>query len=171
MVSCLKSFHTLQRKEMFEKAQIYEWWQNPVPSLPPRNKTLPRSVKYYAIADIYIFCVLLRFWLISLLCFMYFVCDCKLTFACFWLQIIRVLTVIYRVYQARLPEHFGIYSQVNRTNKICFLDWAGKNPNLTQLPPPKFRYFPNHNRPKGDLMKMNFKNFQIEKCDSETVRR
>ena len=85
------------------------------------------------------------------------------------LHIISLLTCHFRLRD--YPEHFGIYSQVNRTNKMCFLDWAGKNPNLKQLPPLKFRYFPNHNRPKGDLMKMYFKNFQIEKCGSETVIR
>ena len=67
------------------------------------------------------------------------------------------------------PEHFGIYSQLNRKSKkpgFSFsprcVSWIEQDKILiSQLSPPKFRYFANQNGPKGDPMKMDFDSFQM----------
>ena len=41
---------------------------------------------------------------------------------------------------------------------------------ISQLLPPKFKYFANQNRPNEGPKKMNFENFLIEKLLSQTVR-
>ena len=65
------------------------------------------------------------------------------------------------------PEHFGIYSQLDRKSKTWFfiflnvyVSWIERDKILiSQLSPPKFRYFADQNGPKGDPIKMNFDNF------------
>ena len=74
------------------------------------------------------------------------------------------------------PEHFRIYSQLDRKNKAWFfiflnvyVSWIKQDKILiSQLLPPKFRYFADQNRSKVDPMKMNFDNFQMQKWGSET---
>ena len=71
-------------------------------------------------------------------------------------------------------EHFGIYSQLDRKSKTWFFIFLNvyvsrieQNKMLiSQLSPPKFRYFADQNWPKGDPMKMNFDNFQKQKWGS-----
>ena len=61
------------------------------------------------------------------------------------------------------PEHFGIYSQLDRKSKTWFfiflnvyVSWIERDKILiSQLSPPKLRYFADQNGPKGDPMKMN----------------
>ena len=68
-------------------------------------------------------------------------------------------------------------SQINRRSKTCFfiflnvyLSWIERDKILiSQLSPPTFTYFADHNEPKGEPMKMNFDNFQMQKWVSLTV--
>ena len=67
------------------------------------------------------------------------------------------------------PEHFGIYFQLNRKSKkpgFSFsprcVSWIEQDKILiSQLSPPKFRYFSSQNGPKADPMKMDFDSFQM----------
>ena len=76
------------------------------------------------------------------------------------------------------PEHFRIYCQLDRETKTWFfiflnvyVSWIQRDKILiSQLSPPKNRYFADQNGPKGDPMKMNFDNFQMQKWGSWTVR-
>ena len=69
------------------------------------------------------------------------------------------------------PEHFGIYSQLDRKSKTWFfiflnvyVSWIEQDKILIwQLSPPKFRYFADQTGRKEDPMKMNFDNFQMQK--------
>ena len=69
------------------------------------------------------------------------------------------------------PENFWICSQLDRKSKTWFFTflnvyifWIEQDKILiSQLSPPKFRYFTDQNEPKGDPMKISFDNFQIEK--------
>ena len=68
-------------------------------------------------------------------------------------------------------EHFGIYSQLNRKSKTWFfiflnvyISWIEWDKILiSQLSHPKFRYFANQNGPKGDPIKMKFRQFLYAK--------
>ena len=70
------------------------------------------------------------------------------------------------------PEHFGIYSQLDRKSKTWFfiflnvyVSWIEQDKILiSQLSPPKFRYFADQNGPKGDPRKWILTNF---KCKNE----
>ena len=72
------------------------------------------------------------------------------------------------------PKNVGIYSQLDRRGKSwyftflnVYVSWTERDKILiSQLSPPKFRYFADQNGPKGDHMKMNFDNFQMQKWDS-----
>ena len=72
------------------------------------------------------------------------------------------------------PEHFGIYSQLDRKSKTWFfiflnvyVSWIEWDKILmSQLSPPKFRYFADQNGPNGYPMKMNFDNSQMQKWSS-----
>ena len=65
------------------------------------------------------------------------------------------------------PDHFGIYSQLDRKSKTWFfiflnvyVSWIELDKILiSQLSPPKFRYFADQNGPKGDPIKIIFHNF------------
>ena len=68
------------------------------------------------------------------------------------------------------PENFGIYAQFYRKSKTWFFNfnvyvlWIERNKILiSQLSPPKFRYFAEQRDQRGDPMKMNFDNFQMWK--------
>ena len=69
------------------------------------------------------------------------------------------------------PKNVGIYSQLDRRGKSwyftflnVYVSWTERDKILiSQLSPPKFRYFADQNGPKGDHMKMNFDNFQMQK--------
>ena len=73
-------------------------------------------------------------------------------------------------------DKFG--SQLERKSKTWFftflnvyVSWIKRDKILiSQLTPPKFRYFADQNGRKEDPMKMNFGNFQIQKWISQTVR-
>ena len=73
-------------------------------------------------------------------------------------------------------DKFG--SQLDRKSKTWFftflnvyVSWIDRDKILiSQLSPPKFRYFADQNGPKGDPMKTNFEFFQIQKWISKTVR-
>ena len=73
-------------------------------------------------------------------------------------------------------DKFG--SQLERKNKTWFftllnvyVSWIERGKILiSQLTPPKFRYFADQNGQKEDPMKMNFGNFQIQRWISQTVR-
>ena len=73
-------------------------------------------------------------------------------------------------------DKFG--SQLERKSKTWFftflnvyVSWIERDKILiSQLTPPKFRYFADQNGWKEDPMKMNFGNFQIQKWISQTVR-
>ena len=75
------------------------------------------------------------------------------------------------------PEHFEIYSQLHRKSKTCFfiflsvyLSWIEWDKNLiSQLLPPKFRYFAYQNGPKGDPRKWILTNFKCKKIGFLTV--
>ena len=68
------------------------------------------------------------------------------------------------------PENFGVYSQLNRKSKtffyfpqcVCFLNPTGQNPNLTLLPQ-NSGILQTRMGQRGNLMKMNFDNFQMQK--------
>ena len=72
------------------------------------------------------------------------------------------------------PEHFRIYSQLDRKNKAWFfiflnvyVSWIKQDKILiSQLSPPKFKSFADQNGLKGDTMKMNFDKFQMQKWRS-----
>ena len=72
------------------------------------------------------------------------------------------------------PEHFGIYSQLDRKSKTWFfiflnvyVSWIEWDKILmSQLSPPKSRYFADQNGPNGYPMKMNFDNSQMQKWSS-----
>ena len=76
------------------------------------------------------------------------------------------------------PEHFGIYFQLDRKSETWFfmffnvyVSWTELDKILiSELSPPKFRYFADQNGPKEDPMKMNFDNFQMQKWGSKTDR-
>ena len=92
----------------------------------------------------------------------YFVFQQKLDIL---LHIIRSLFSHFRSWD--YPEHFGIYSQLNRKSKTWlfiflngYVSWIERDKILiSQLSPPKFRYFADQNEPKGDPIKDNFDNF------------
>ena len=75
------------------------------------------------------------------------------------------------------PENFGIHSQLDRKSKtwiFTFLNvyvcWIERDKILiSQLSPPKFRYFADQNgRTKVGSHEMNFNNFRIQKWISKT---
>ena len=90
------------------------------------------------------------------------------------LHIIRSLSSHFSSWDC--PENFGIYSQIDRKRKtfffhfpqcVCLLNRTGQIL-ISQLSPPKFRYFAHQNgRTKVDPMKINFDNFQIQKWISQ----
>ena len=69
------------------------------------------------------------------------------------------------------PEHFGSYFQLDRKSETWFftflnvyVSWTERDKILiSELSHPKFRYFADQNGPKGDPIKMNFYNFQMQK--------
>ena len=73
----------------------------------------------------------------------------------------------------------GIYSKLDRKSKtwfftflIVYVSWIERDKiPISQLSPPKFRYFSDQNGTKGgDHLKMNFGNFHIEKWIPQTFR-
>ena len=77
------------------------------------------------------------------------------------------------------PENFGIYSQRDRKSKTWFLtflsvyiswfEWMGKIL-ISQLSPPNLGILQTRMDQKGDPMKMNFDNFQMQTWVSWKVR-
>ena len=96
-------------------------------------------------------------------------CPTKVTF--YLGSLLHIISSLFSHFRSwDYPEHFGIYSQLDRKSKTWFfiffdvyVSWIKRNKMLiSQLSPPKFRYFADQNGPKGDPMKMNFGKFQMQ---------
>ena len=94
-------------------------------------------------------------------------------------SMLHIIISLFSNFRSRdYPEHFGIYFQVDRKSETWFFTFLHVYVSRTELDkiliselsPPKFRYFADQNGPKRDPMKMNFDNFQIRKWGSETDR-
>ena len=89
-------------------------------------------------------------------------CPTKVTF--YLGSLLHIISSLFSHFRSwDYPEHFGIYSQLDRKSKTWFfiflnvyVSWIERDKILiSQLSPPKLRYFADQNGPKGDPMKMN----------------